>query len=305
MGNLFTSLHQSSQTYVKYNWKRDLPDKRDIVIKFNKDSEQETGDNYDIPQIDLRKKFPLVYNQGLLGSCTANALAGVVEYNEIQKENEYDIPSRLFIYYNERAYEGTVDSDSGASLRDGIKSLNKLGVCPEEWWPYNIKEFCVRPSIECYQIAKQYKALAYNRVTQCMEDIKRCLSESYPVICGIMIYTSFESDEVSKTGNVVIPDEEKESLLGGHAIIIVGYDDEKEYFIFRNSWGKTWGDNGYGYIPYSYIIDKELASDFWIIKKELIPKSDNPEESSSEMFSNSEEDNDNDNDNDNDTGNDV
>ena len=286
MGNLLTSLNENPKVFVKYNWKRDLPDKRDIYIKFNNESEQETVENYDIPQIDLRKKFPPVYDQGKLGSCTANALAGIFEYNECQKEEDYDIPSRLFIYYNERAYEGTTQSDSGASLRDGIKSLNKIGVCPEENWPYDISYFCIRPTQECYDIAKRYKALAYNRVEQTLDCLKRCLIENYPIVCGIMIYTSFESEDVSNNGQVKLP-ESHESLLGGHAIILVGYDDEKENFIFRNSWGQTWGDNGYGYIPYSYITDKELASDFWIITKELLPDLDSESESESESDSNS------------------
>ena len=244
-----------------YGWNKDLPDRRDhILLKKHSVLPKE---------VDLRNKCPQVYNQGSLGSCTANAIAFIYQFNEL-KENELNIfiPSRLFIYYNERDMENTINKDSGAQIRDGIKSINKIGVCPESIWEYDITKFKEKPNNNCYQIAKKHHSVIYSKVMQTEHDIKHILSEGYPIVFGFAVYESFESSEVSKNGIVPMPKDD-EKLLGGHAVAIVGYTtrNNKEYFIIRNSWGPEWGDDGYCYFPIKFICNSEYCDDFWVVKK--------------------------------------
>ena len=222
----------------------------------------------DIKSIDLRSKMPPVYNQGKLGSCTANAICAAYEY-EMMKENESYVPmSRLFLYYQERKIENTIKEDSGAQIKDGIFATVKTGLCEEKYWCYDINKFTTDPSEEAYLDAGFHKTINYARIFQREEDIKQSLLDGYPVVFGINVYESFESDEVSKTGIVPMPVTDKEKLLGGHAILIVGYKeiDNKNYFIVRNSWGTEWGDAGYCYLPFEYVLNEDLAEDFWSIK---------------------------------------
>jgi len=248
----------------KYGFRRQLGDKRDHL--------------YDVPYpettlsafFDLRdtKLLPNVYDQGALGSCTANAIAGAFEYNE--KKDSYGeevfMPSRLFIYYNERKMEGSIGTDAGGQLRDGIKSINATGLCHESSWPYDITKFTEEPPASCYAEALQERALQYRRVKQTEYDMKHALSiEKQPIVFGFSVYESFEGEEVKKTGRMNIP-AKGEKCLGGHAVLCVGYSDEEKSFIVRNSWGEEWGMGGYFYMPYEFILDPESASDFWIIK---------------------------------------
>lgn len=217
--------------------------------------------------VDLRSKMPEVYDQGELGSCTANALAACFEY-ENKKENKNDfVPSRLFIYYNERVIENSVDSDEGASLYDGIKSLQKSGVCPENMWPYNISQFKIKPPKICYKTAAKHKAIVVANIQQDITSMKNSLSNGYPFVVGISIYKSFESPKVTNSGVVSIPDINNEEFLGGHAVLVCGYNDIGQIWIVRNSWGTSWGDKGYFYLPYLYLLDSHLSSDLWNITK--------------------------------------
>ena len=244
-----------------YGWKKDLPDRRDYI-----NSKQYTV----LPNIvDLRDKCPPPYNQGKLGSCTANAIAFAYQFDEInQGEKSIFIPSRLFIYYNERYMEGTIEKDSGAAIRDGIKSINKIGVCSENIWPYDIENFTQKPNKNCYIIAKNHQSIEYHKVVQNEQNIKQVLSEGFPIVFGFAVYESFESKEVSENGVVPSPKKD-EKLLGGHAVSIVGYTkiNDIEYFIIRNSWGIEWGDKGYCYFPVKFICNPEYCDDFWVIKK--------------------------------------
>lgn len=245
----------------KYGWTPQLPDHRDFECNLSVSA---------LPVlVDLRSKMPVVYTQGNLGSCTANGIGAAIQYEMIKQNIPSFIPSRLFIYYNERVIENTVKTDSGAQIRNGIKTVNKQGVCPETEWPYNIKKFKTKPSAKCYTDALKDKATVYAVVKQDLNSMKSCLASGYPIIGGFSVYDSFESDQVSKTGIVPIPNK-SESLLGGHCVLIVGYDDSKNWFIVRNSWGDSWGDKGYCYMPYEYWINPSLASDFW--KIDLIGK---------------------------------
>lgn len=258
MGNYYSKLENIES--IKYGWKRELPDFRDIK---HKPSLKDEYDNI----VDLRKNCPGVYNQGKLGSCTANAIAGAYEFNEIkEKEDNLFIPSRLFIYYNERDMEGHVDSDSGAEIRDGIKSITKLGVCNETDWPYVIDNFKLKPDEKCYELAKNHKCIKYEKLKQDLSHMKACLSSGYPFVFGFAVYDNFETEAVARTGIMEMPTQDSKQL-GGHAVMAVGYNETKKVFIIRNSWGIEWGDKGYFYMPYDYILHSELASDFWVIQK--------------------------------------
>jgi C1A family cysteine protease len=245
-----------------FGWLPDLPDQRDHLFSVSAEFLQSAP-----AQVDLRKsyKFPAVYDQGQLGSCTANAIAGALQFDELkQKKASPFQPSRLFIYYNERAIENTVSSDSGARIRDGIKSVASTGYCPETEWPYDIAKFAQQPAASCYQDAKKYQAVKYQRVIQLLGQMKGCLAGGSPFVAGFSVYQSIRNSDVTKTGNIPLP-RLGESLLGGHAILIIGYDDSKGVFILRNSWGDGWGSGGYGTIPYIYLATPFLASDFWVV----------------------------------------
>jgi C1A family cysteine protease len=244
-----------------YGWVRELPDARDYLyaaplIRFPQG----------LPtSVDLRSECPPVYNQGQLGSCTANGIAAAIEFDQRKQGNKEFTPSRLFIYYNERVIENTVNQDSGAQVRDGIKSVATLGAPPETDWPYEITEFTKKPPALAYTDAKQDLVTSYARVAQVLTQMQGCLAEGYPFVFGFTVYESFESDAVAHTGIVPLP-ASGESVLGGHCVAAVGYDDTKRMFIIRNSWGNDWGLNGYCMMPYEYLIRSTLASDFWTIR---------------------------------------
>jgi C1A family cysteine protease len=174
-------------------------------------------------------------------------------------------PSRLFIYYNERAMEGTVNSDSGAQIRDGMKSVGSQGVCPEDMWPYIIANFADKPPDACYQAALQHKAILYQRVVRDLIQMKGCLASGYPFVFGFTVYESFESQQVAQTGHAPMP-QHGEKVLGGHAVMAVGYDDANQWFIAHNSWGTSWGMQGYFTLPYAYFTSRNLSSDFWTVR---------------------------------------
>lgn len=246
-----------------YGWQPDVPDHRDHlyaapVVHIAK-----------LPvKADLRGKCPPVYDQGQLGSCTANAIGAAIQFERRKQELKPDfVPSRLFIYYNERVMEHTANSDSGAQIRDGIKSIASQGDCPEKEWPYDIAKFASKPGPKCYQDAIKYKAVQYRRVPQILNQMKGCLASGYPFVFGFSVYTEFENDTVAKTGVLNMPGS-NEKLLGGHAVMAVGYDDSAQRFTVRNSWGDQWGIKGYFTMPYSYLTDSSLADDFWTIRLE-------------------------------------
>jgi C1A family cysteine protease len=256
-----------------YGWKRDLPDQRDFSFAVPREFLSRI-----MPSVDLRSQCPPVYDQGRIGSCTANAIAGALEFDMMKQGLATFTPSRLFIYYNERAIEGTVGSDAGAQIRDGIKSVASQGDCSEVQWPYDDTpadpitgvfppgaKAATRPSQSCFDNAVQHKAMAYQSVDQNLADMKGCLASGYPFVFGFTVYESFESDVVARTGDVPIPSS-GERILGGHAVLAVGYDDEDALFICRNSWAPAWGDAGYFYMHYSYLLDDNLSSDFWTIR---------------------------------------
>ena len=245
----------------RYGWVPDLPDQRDLIYAA-------PFEQIDVlpPNIDLRPNCPPVYDQGHLGSCTANSIAAAFEFDEM-KQNlpQVFVPSRLFIYYNERVIEGDVTCDNGAQIRDGMKSIGTQGVCPEDMWPYDITRFTDQPPANCYQAALQNKAIVYQRVVRDLNQMKGCLASGYPFVFGFTVYESFESQTVAQSGHAPMP-APSEKALGGHAVLAVGYDDAQQWFIVRNSWGTNWGMQGYFTLPYNYLLQRNLSSDFWTIR---------------------------------------
>jgi C1A family cysteine protease len=241
-----------------YGWRPDLPDTRDRAYS------APFGVLRALPRkVDLRPKCPPVVNQGTLGSCTANAIASAHYFNQKKQGAARPFqPSRLFIYYNERRMENTVPVDSGAHIRDGFKSISKEGVCPELLWKYNTAKFATKPPVIAYKDALNHQAIQYMRVQQTLGQLKGCIADGFPFVYGFTVYESFESPQVAKTGIVPLPSD-GDAAMGGHAVMAVGYDDAKHFFVVQNSWSTAWGDKGYFYMPYSYLIDGDLSADFW------------------------------------------
>ena len=201
-----------------------------------------------------------------MGACTSHALANAHLFAQIKETGGHDaLPSRLFIYYKERELENTIAEDSGAQIRDGAKVLASFGAPPESDWPYDVTKFAVAPPQVAVADATSHKALQYHSVIQTENDIKTALASGFPIVFGIMLFQSFESDVVAKTGLVPLPNQAVEPCLGGHAILMVGYDDTKRLFTIMNSWGPAWGDKGFFYLPYDYVLRADLAQDFWVI----------------------------------------
>jgi C1A family cysteine protease len=215
--------------------------------------------------VDLRNKINIMYDQGRLGSCTANALC----YSFVFNDPTYK-PSRLFLYYNERALDQDIPDDAGSTLTQGINALTKYGVCSEKNCPYVIENFANKPTPAAYKEGLLHTVITSARVLQTLPSLKGCLSYGKPFVVGIMVYSSFETDVVANTGYVPLPDVKNEQLLGGHAVICVGYNDTKQVWIMKNSWGPNWGDKGYFYLPYSYLTDTSLSGDVWVIKQEKV-----------------------------------
>ena len=227
---------------------------------------------------DFSDKMPKIHNQGKLGSCTAQAITISMEY-QLKEQNNAQQLSPLFLYYNERKLMGTIKEDSGASLSDGIKAISTWGVCRESMWTYSddMKKYMVKPSKDAYEDAKNYMGLDGIRtsyVSYSLESIKSRLSRGIPVVFGIYVYPSFESSTTEASGKVPMPTS-KERPLGGHALMFTGYDDETKEFKFANSWGEKWGDKGFGYLKYDYVMNVGAtsrypyfyANDIWSIDK--------------------------------------
>jgi C1A family cysteine protease len=274
----FVPHNPRSQIHRRYNWRPDRPDARDLKFKVV----NPTAPTITLPpSIDLKPYCSPVFNQGDMGSCTGNALAGAFEYMQLKEirnkqtvgasapeefANAYTPASRLFIYWYERFLEGDPGVDAGASLQDGVKMLNTWGCCEEALWAYSDALVLQQPNAAAVAQAMKHKIGSYMRL-ETLDDMKSCLASGYPFVFGFTVYTSFESDAVAASGNVPMPSS-TDQVLGGHAVMAVGYDEANQWFTIRNSWGTDWGINGYCHMPYSYLDPASgLASDWWTIRK--------------------------------------
>ena len=253
------TLHQ--RTVKGFGWKPDLPDFRDKV-----EAPEEIGNLAET--VDLRESGLLCdsLDQSQLGSCTANSAIHDLFYLLGLEGLPTFVGSRLFVYYLERLMEGTVNEDSGASIRDSVKVLNKYGAPPETEWPYDIAKFTQRPPDSAFTDALKDVALQYIRVWRAQgQYIKWSLTRKYPVLIGFTVYQSFE--DIGSDGIMPMPSP-TETILGGHAVLVVGYIviNGKRYWVVKNSWGKGWAAEGYFYMPEEYLLDKGLASDFWSVR---------------------------------------
>lgn len=242
-----------------YTWKRDKEDPRDIKYKVTAP--------IPIPSsVDLSKFCPPVYDQGQIGSCTANSLAADCEFNHNKQGEARFMPARLGIYYLERQLEGTINEDSGAQLRDGIKVIAANGIWPEEMLPYDISNLFKAPTPAMLTEGAKHQALLYEKLDGSLDQIKHRLASGYPFVFGFMVYKDFESQRMAKTGIMTMP-KPGETPLGGHAVMAIGYDDKKKCVLVRNSWGPKWGLRGNFWMPYTFISNPHYASDMWAITR--------------------------------------
>jgi C1A family cysteine protease len=243
-----------------YGWKPSLPDLRDHIA--------DAAELKILDEVDPRGELPDVFNQGQLGSCTANAVAAAVEYDAKLNGSDPGFLSRLWIYYYERKLEGApLDQDTGAQGRDGFKVCEKLGVPLEQDWPYDIAKFSQAPPESLEGEAHEHRISNYRVVPRNLDSMKAVLSNRQTIAFGFTVYESFESPEVAKSGMVPLPNR-GEKVMGGHEVLLVGYlKDEPNYGLVRNSWGSDWALGGYFLMPWAYILDAHLASDFRTIRR--------------------------------------
>lgn len=243
-------------------WRPSLPDQRDFYHRF-------AGAKI-APEVDLRKTgfLPDIWDQGQLGSCTAFGVSAAYSFDQAMQGGERNFgPSELFVYYNTRILEGTLLEDSGATITNAVKSLNKYGAAPQADWPYDIKKFAQVPPSVAYTHGELRQAVKYARVSQTTQAMQACLTAGTPIVVGFTVYESFESDAANDTGDVPMP-QRGEQLYGGHCVLVVGYTMRagKPVWIARNSWGTGWGDAGYFYFPQQYLLSTSLSDDFWTVQ---------------------------------------
>ena len=249
----------------KYGWRPQTPDFRDLSYGIIAPAEIK------IPQVKYLI-YPPVQDQGDEGSCVFNAATSAMEYCEIDQAREKMMMfSRQFAYYHYRETYGEVLQDNGAVIRDALKLLTRDGVCLEKIWPYDEAKFAWKPRAEAYENAKGHKIESYYAIdcpdtTDGLWNMLTCLAEGFPFICGISVYSSLETDEVARTGNIPFPNRD-EKFLGGHCVYIGGYDQHKKVFHGQNSWGEGWGNKGRFTIPFAYLTHPGLAADFWTIRR--------------------------------------
>jgi C1A family cysteine protease len=263
---------------------KDTPDNRDFKFKTAKFFSSEKQNI--IPESDLRKYQSPIRNQEEIGACTGFAIAALRAFLEVRESWDYaenktwticklfrtaqakfatgrTIYSPRFIYYEERIMEGSYPSDDGAMIRTGMKVLNTKGAALEKDCKYYKEDFNDQPSPKAYRVAKDHQVFQYHRLTNLVDECRIALSNKHMVVGGILVHDSFMN--IKKDGIISMPGS-RDRNMGGHAITLVGHNDDKEYFILRNSWGTTWGDAGYGYLPYEYL-NRSLAWDFWCCDK--------------------------------------
>jgi len=278
-------ISRSGRRHVAGGWQPDIPDFRDHgpdTPEFKQPLQKAKALLAVAPadrlskQADNRHYCSPVEDQGALGSCTAQAVVGMLEYMMRRGLGEHTDLSRLFLYRVTRRLLGWT-GDTGAHIRTTIKASAGFGVPPEEHFPYDISRYEEEPDAFLYSYANNFKAMKYARLDpynadgkQTLDAVKHALASRFVVAFGFPVYSS-----MTESPYVPFPTS-KDRLQGGHAVLAVGYDDNvaiedvagkkrnEGCIIFRNSWGEDWGENGYGYLPYSYV-EHALAVDFWTV----------------------------------------
>ncbi len=261
----------------RYGWLPDPFDHRDLGLKSArvaaalKATQQKTrgamkgsAPKSTPSHVDLRKHCSPIEDQGAIGSCTAQSVVGLLEYLWRQTQGNPLDGSRLFLYKATRNLLGWT-GDTGAFVRTTIKATRLFGVCPEDYWPYEEETYDAEPPAFCYSFARNFRALVYYRLESKVSALKQSLGQGIPFAFGFTCFQSIDDDEVGETGVIPFPGAD-EADVGGHAVVAVGYEDAKKRFTIRNSWGREWGDKGYGYLPYKYF-DQNLADDCWCLVK--------------------------------------
>lgn len=286
-------------------WLKDYPDFRDNSMLSNKLSEKQKLRGITKPvkevlsdlnkqqpkglknsnrkKVDLRQWCSPIEDQGEIGSCTAHAGTALYEYFERRAHGKHIDASRLFLYKTTRNLLGWTEDD-GAYIRTTMAAMALFGLVPEKYWPYREHDFNKEPDAFHYSFAQNYQALLYYRLdtsalskVQLLNEIKDHLQNGLPSMFGFTCFSSLNT-ELADSGLIPFP-EQNESVDGGHAVMAVGYDDSiviqhpsnpknkcKGAILIRNSWGKEWGEKGYGYLPYDYVL-KGLAEDWWTMTK--------------------------------------
>jgi len=260
----------------KFGWKPSLPDHR--KKKYAQHPEMAVRVPFP-PSVSLQAQMSPVEDQGQLGTCVAHATCGALEFLELAElkaksggpevfpDNQFDPISRLFVYWNACSIDGDPGQDNGTQITSAVQGIAKWGICRESLWPYDPGKESVNPPVAAYKEGAVHLVLAHLSLNnQVIDQLKQCLVKGFPFIFGISVYDSFMSDDVAQSGLVPMPGQDEE-LLGGHALCCVGYDDSKNAFLVRNSWGSSWGLQGYCWIPYDYLTSQDLASDFWTLRK--------------------------------------
>jgi C1A family cysteine protease len=242
---------------ARYGWVPDLPDHRDHLMVTAPTLSPDIG--------TVEAHDPPIWDQGHAGSCVGHESCRLWWHAAIASGVTPFQPSRLLAYWDARALEGTTRQDAGASIRDGIKGLAARGVCPESLWPYDVRKVTTRPTKMAFSEAGRHQVLDYRRLPQTSQAIEQCVTEGFPVGFGFTVFDSFESPEVAASGVVPMP-AAGDVPIGGHAVVIVGYDRPAQQFRVANSWGTGWGQAGYCQMPYAYITDRGLAADFWTVR---------------------------------------
>lgn len=264
-----------------FGWKKEPSDIKDIKYKLSPSTINLLPT---IHLVDLRTLFPPVYNQGKMGSCVANAIAGMVDFLR-RKDGESPLwtPSRLYLYYWGRYLENTIGNDSGLYNRDGMKALDRWGICSEDEWPYidvptdssgnfPADSLPVTKPLGKYGAlgaeAAKWRIVNYEKIVDlasydndAINKMKGCLIEGYPFIFGIWVFSTW-FDSNGKPVTIIKFPTFSDTCLGGHCMVGVGFDDTNQWFIARNSWGNQYGDNGYFYLPYQYM--QVYSSDVWV-----------------------------------------
>lgn len=261
---------------VNYGWLPDLPDFRDKLAFPGKEGVQVAAAALPT-RVDLRARHDFTVNdQGYIGSCVAQAVGSAIEFAQHTRPNDPAVSdfleedrkfqvSRLFLYYEARRAIGLIDEDSGCHIRDAMRVAFNIGVPRETGWAYKEDRFAHEPPRHSYKSAPYHKITSYRSVAVNNDEIRLALSLGAPVVFGVSIFDSFYND---RNGIIQMP-RYTDEYLGGHAMLIVGYDDSSRLYTVLNSWGNTWGDDGFCYIPYDYVGNRQLGSDYWLLTDEL------------------------------------